>query len=128
MKSKTVKFNLFMLFTAIMLIAGWYMNVPGIPSWLFLVLVIVGWLTSQAITFFKPSGEFIGSGQNWTVGKWLMRIGTSVLAIFSLMENSGIGAAVAALLTPLIEIIVRIYGSDTDEQKAANAVSRARGY
>lgn len=127
MKSKTVKFNLFMLFMAIMLTAGWYMNVPGIPQWLFLVLVIVGWVTSQAITFFTPSGEFVGHGQNWTWQKWIARIGTSVLAIFSLMEHSGIGAAVATLLTPLIEIIVRIYGSDTPEQQAADRVEQARG-
>lgn len=119
MKSSTVKFNIYTLLGTLALIATAYLGNPDLPKWLFTVLTVVSILVSQGITYFSPSGEFVGHGQNWTVGKWITRIGLSLLAMFELTQNSLGGAAIIAAITPIIEIIIRMYGSDTPEQREA---------
>lgn len=124
MKSNTVKFNVFNLLLAVSMLTAAYVTQSGIPAWAFTTLTIVGILVSQAITFFSPSGEFVGTGQNWSVGKWIYRIGTSVLSVFALLQESQIGVAVIASITPIVEIIVRVYGTDTEDQRVA---ARSKG-
>lgn len=118
MKSSTVKFNIFSFITlAIALILAYIGKIPTDTS-LFVVAVITVSLLSQAITFFSPSGEFVGHGQNWTVGKWVTRIGVASLATLAMVNGYGIAAAFTAAVTPLIEIVIRVYGSATDDQKS----------
>lgn len=119
MKSSTVKFNIFSLLTALGLIGAAYTAFPGIPQWLFVVLSITTMVVSQLITFFSPSGEFVGTGQNWTAGKWILRVGTALLSTLALVSGKGWAVAAISAITPIIEIIVRVYGSDTPEQQAA---------
>lgn len=119
MNSKTVKFNIFQLLTVVGLLIAAYTAFPNIPNGLFVALSIIGMFVSQGLTFFTPSGVFVGHGQNWTVGKWIARIGGAVLGIMALLNESHWGVAAVSLLTPLVEIIVRVYGSDTPEQTAA---------
>lgn len=120
MKSTTVKFNIFMLLSALIATAAAYTTFPNIPHALFVGLSIATMVFSQAITFFNPSGEFVGHGQNWSTGKWITRIGVAILSIFAFLKDSGWALAAVALLTPLIEIIVRVYGSATEDQIAAS--------
>lgn len=119
MKSKTVSFNIFQVLATLGLLIAAYTVYPGIPQWLFVTMSVAGMVISQAITFFSPSGAFIGEGQNWSIGKWIARIGAAVLAIFALLNEQGWAVATISLLTPFIEIIIRMYGSETAEQKAA---------
>ena len=117
--SKTISFNIYQLLLTALLMLGTMQWWPNLPHWLFVVIAVLGWIISQAITYITPSGEFVGHGQNWSIGKWVERIGLSVIAIFALMTDSGIGAMAAALLQPLVEIIIRQYGSATEKQVAA---------
>jgi len=120
MKSSTVKFNVFSLLTAIALIAAAYTAFPNTPHWLFVTLSIVTMVVSQLITFFDPSGAFIGHGQNWTAGKWILRVGTALLGTLALISDKGWAVSAIALVTPILEIIVRVYGSDSPTQRAAS--------
>lgn len=123
MKSKTVKFNVYQLLITILLLCGTFVNNTSIPHWLYMVLAIGGMIVSQGITYFTPSGEFVGHGENWSVAKWITRIGLSLIAIFELANNAFGAVYVISILSPIIEIIIRIYGSDTQEQQSA-----AKGY
>lgn len=123
MTSSTVKFNIFSLLTAIGLIATAYVAFPGIPQWLYITLSITTMVVSQLITFFDPSGAFVGHGQNWSAGKWIARVGTALLGVLAMISGSGWGVAAIALLTPILEIVIRVYGSDTPAQRAAAAAN-----
>lgn len=121
MTSSTVKFNIFSLLMAIGLIATAYVAFPGIPQWLYIALSVTTMVVSQLITFFDPSGAFVGHGQNWSSGKWITRVGTALLGTLALVSGSGWAVAAIAVVTPFLEIIIRIYGSDTAAQRNAAA-------
>lgn len=124
MKSTTVKFNIFTFLATLALIIGYYQHMTWLPKWASVTMMIVGILISQLITYISPSGEFVGHGQNWTIGKWITRIGLSLIAILGLVDNAFVGLSmIIAGITPFIEIIIRAYGSDTPEQQAAARVS-----
>ena len=118
MKSTTVKFNIFSFLTLTAALILAYLGFIPKDSPGYVVAVIVVSLVSQAITFFSPSGEFVGHGQDWSVGKWVTRIGAAVTATLLAVNGYGIGAAVTAAVMPLIEIVIRVYGSATETQKS----------
>lgn len=117
MKSKTVKLNVFALFAFLIMVTGAYLGQFETNSTLWVVFVVVNIVLSQAITFFLPSGEFVGHGQNWSVGKWIARIGAVLLATLTAVSGHGIATAVIAAITPMIEIFIRVYGTDTSDQR-----------
>jgi hypothetical protein len=118
MQSKTVKFNLFAFFTTLSLIATAYLAFP-LTSTVFMALTVSVMIISQLITFLTPSGEWAFTSGDWTVGKWITRVGIAVLAIFAGLESHGWMLQLIALTTPVIEIIIRMYGSATGDQKSA---------
>lgn len=125
MGSKTVKFNLFSLLAFVVMATGAYLGFFEAGTTAYVALIVVNIVVSQAITFFSPSGEFVGAGQNWSFGKWVARLGAVLLATFMGLSGNGIATAVIAALTPIVEIFIRIYGSETDDQIAAAARKRA---
>ena len=124
MTSKTVNFNIFNLLLALSMTIAVFSAKADIPHGVFVAEVILGWVISQAITYFTPSGAFVGHGRNWSVGKWISRIGGSVVSIFSLMHDSLIGVTLVATIMPIVEIIVRVYGTDDENQRGAAALAK----
>lgn len=119
MKSKTIKFNVFAFLTFLILTTGMYLGQFEVGSNIYIIMLILNIVLSQAITFFLPSGQFVGAGQNWSLGKWIARMGSVTLATFAALSGHGIATAIIASVQPLIEIIIRVYGSETQGQQEA---------
>jgi hypothetical protein len=119
--SKTIKFNVYQLLGTIALLLGAYTVMPGLPDIVYPILGFSSMLVSEIITYTNPSGGWAFSSGDWTAGKWVYRVGNSLLIIFAYMKGQGWAMQVIALSTPLIEIFIRRYGSGTEIQKIASA-------
>lgn len=119
MKSSTVKFNIFAFFSVIIALGLVCIDKLTVNSFAWVVVIVIIALASQGITFFSPSGEFVGTGQDWTVGKWVTRIGAALIAALFAINGYGIAAGLTAAVQPFIEVIMRVYGTDTAAQRVA---------
>lgn len=119
MKSKTIKFNVYQFLVTLSVIIGTYAAFPGLPTIVYPILAFASMLVSELMTYQSPSGSWAWESGDWTVGKWVYRIGNSVLIILAFTSGYGIAVKAIALVTPLIEILIRRYGSGNDAQKTA---------
>lgn len=127
MKSKTIKFNWYNLLVTLSLIVATYTVYPGLPQIVYAILAFAGMFISELLTYQSPSGQWAWDGKDWTVGKWIYRVGNSILVILAFTADQGLFLQVISLSTPLIEIIIRRYGSSTESQKlSANSTPTLR--
>lgn len=119
MKSKTIKFNWYNLLVTLSLIVATYTVYPGLPQIVYAILAFAGMFISELLTYQSPSGQWAWDGKDWSVGKWIYRVGNSILVILAFTADQGLFLQVISLSTPLIEIIIRRYGSSTESQKLA---------
>lgn len=121
MKSKTVVVNIYATLQAVILFLTTYMGfATNLPQWMVAAIIISNIIASEAINYFMPSGEFIGHGKNWSIGRWIVTIGGS---LYTILTANGvvqwIPLNVMAIIIPILLTIIRVWGGATSFQKQA---------